>query len=138
MLRNDLISAIEEAIQRAQAAGSLPDFEVPPIPVEHPRREFKGDYATPVCMQLARPARMAPYDIAQAVVQHFPRVEIEANLPDPAFGITGDLSLEAPRKGKSLSFLRTPGRSDQAGPFLATGVFPIQTGRRSHVHMAGL
>ncbi|MFH1085312.1 MAG: arginine--tRNA ligase [Chloroflexota bacterium] len=71
MLDQALQRAIAQAIQQAQAAGDLPAFYVPAeIPVERPKQESMGDYATPVCMQLARMARLAPIKIAQAVVAH--------------------------------------------------------------------
>lgn len=75
MLRNELIEALADAIRRAQDEGALPSFDVPAIPLEHPRRRGTGDYASPVCMQLARLAKMAPMGIAEVVVKHLPSLE---------------------------------------------------------------
>jgi len=62
---------IAAALQRAQRKGALPAFERPDvIPVERPKYPEQGDYASPVCLQLARVARMAPIKIAEAVAAH--------------------------------------------------------------------
>ncbi len=70
MVRDKLAQRVAEAIQEAQRQGDLPPFDVPPIPMERPRQADHGDFATPVCLQLAREARMAPRNIAQKVLQH--------------------------------------------------------------------
>jgi len=73
MIENELQKAISQAIQAAQQQGDLPAFDLPEeIPVEHPKQEEMGDYATPVCLQLARQARMAPIKIAETVAAHLP------------------------------------------------------------------
>ncbi len=69
MIEIELRGALAAAIKRAQRHGDLPSFAMPEdIPVEHPRQPEMGDYASPVCMQLARYARMAPIKIAEAIV----------------------------------------------------------------------
>jgi arginyl-tRNA synthetase len=40
--------------------------------MERPRQSHHGDYASPVCLQLAREAHMAPREIATRVVEHLP------------------------------------------------------------------
>jgi arginyl-tRNA synthetase len=72
LIRDQIASLIEEAIQSAQEAGTLPTFPIPAVGVERPRQAEHGDYATPVCLQLAGEARMAPRAIAAQVVQHVP------------------------------------------------------------------
>jgi arginyl-tRNA synthetase len=67
MIDDQLRRAITKALKKAQKSGDLPPFEIPDVPVERPKQEEMGDYATPVCMQLARYARMAPIKIAEAV-----------------------------------------------------------------------
>ncbi len=75
MLDIALQKAIAVALKKAQKHGDLPAFEIPAdIPVEHPKSEALGDYATPICMQLAKFARMAPIKIAPMVVKHLPRL----------------------------------------------------------------
>lgn len=72
LTRDRIASLIRRGIVSAQEEGSLPPFETPQIGVEHPRQEEHGDYATPVCLQLAGAARMAPRDIAIRIVEHLP------------------------------------------------------------------
>ena len=75
MIDVELQQAIARALKRAQHHGELPPFEIPAdIPVERPKSEAMGDYATPVCMQLAKFARMAPIKIAGAVAKYLPQL----------------------------------------------------------------
>ena len=67
---HELSAAVRAAISAAQAAGTLPSFDIPDVLVERPRETTHGDYATAVALQLARPARMAPLKIAEAIVGH--------------------------------------------------------------------
>ncbi len=69
LLSKDLESRFRAALMAAQAAGELPAFEVPEVPVERPKQAGYGDYATPVAMQLARVARQAPLAIAETMVR---------------------------------------------------------------------
>ena len=71
LLNEDLARLLGEAVARAQAAGALPAFEIPAVPVERPKQAAHGDYATPIAMQLARLARQAPLRIAETVVRYF-------------------------------------------------------------------
>jgi len=63
---------VREAILAAQEAGDLPSFDPPRLVVERPQREEHGDYATNVALRLARPARMPPVGIAEAIASHIP------------------------------------------------------------------
>ena len=73
MIRDDLVQLIGKAIKKAQKKGGLPKFDVPEVTLDRPKDETHGDYATPVCMSMARLARMAPVQIAQIVVGHMQR-----------------------------------------------------------------
>jgi len=69
----DLQRDIARAIRLAQRKGDLPPFDLPDeMPLERPKQESMGDLATPVCLQLARLARMAPVKIAEQVVRYLP------------------------------------------------------------------
>jgi arginyl-tRNA synthetase len=68
MIRDDIIQLIERAIKKAQKKGDLPKFDPPEVVLERPKDEGHGDYATPVCLSMARLARMAPVQIAEKVV----------------------------------------------------------------------
>jgi arginyl-tRNA synthetase len=73
MIRDDIIRLIERAIKKAQKKGDLPKFDLPEVILERPKDETYGDYATPVCMSMARLARMAPVKIAEKVVARLDR-----------------------------------------------------------------
>lgn len=75
-VRHSLGLEIQAAIEKAQAAGDLPAFEIPAAVVEKPRDASHGDYATPFAMQAASAIRkaqlpkMAPKLIADALIKH--------------------------------------------------------------------
>ena len=52
-----------------QGAIELADIPTDP-PVEKPKNPEHGDYATSICLQLAKPARKNPREIAQAFLVH--------------------------------------------------------------------
>jgi arginyl-tRNA synthetase len=79
MLSEDIAALAHEAIREAQESGDLPTFDIPQIPVERPRQDAHGDFATPVCLQLARLARMAPMRIAQIIVDRLPETSYVGN-----------------------------------------------------------
>lgn len=89
MLRisRDLSEKLVMAIRAAQAAGDLPAFDVPALVVERPKKPDYGDYASPVAMQVAREAKRAPMQIAEAVVKHFPTSDYiaEVTISAPGF-----------------------------------------------------
>jgi arginyl-tRNA synthetase len=84
---HELAAAVRAAISAAQAAGALPAFDIPDVLVERPRETTHGDYATAVALQLARPARMAPLKIAEAIVAHLVRPDYlsEIGVAPPGF-----------------------------------------------------
>ncbi|GAB4570904.1 MAG: arginine--tRNA ligase [Anaerolineae bacterium] len=77
---------ITQAIAQAQAAGDLPAFEIPEVRVQAPNNPELADYASPVAMQLARLARMAPLKIAEAIVKHLPSAEFVGHVEVAAPG----------------------------------------------------
>ncbi len=72
LIRDQIAGLIRDGLKEAQASGALPDFPIPEITVERPRQSEHGDYSSPVCLRLAREARMAPREIAARVVAHLP------------------------------------------------------------------
>ncbi|MEO1442875.1 MAG: arginine--tRNA ligase [Chloroflexota bacterium] len=66
---------VEQAIKAAQAAGDLPVFDIPEIPIEAPKKPEFGDYACPVALRLAKDAKMKPPQIAQEIAKHMPEAE---------------------------------------------------------------
>jgi len=73
MIRDDIKRLIEKAIKKAQKKGDLPKFDPPEVVLERPKDGSRGDYASPVCLGMARLARMAPAIIAEKVVAHMER-----------------------------------------------------------------
>jgi arginyl-tRNA synthetase len=87
MVRDDLIQLVEKAIKKTQKKGDLPKFDLPPVTIERPKDETHGDYATPVCLGMARLARMAPVQIAEKVIAHMehPDYVDSAEVAHPGF-----------------------------------------------------
>jgi arginyl-tRNA synthetase len=68
MIKTEIEELIRAAVRSAQESGALPAVAVPEIHVERPQRPEHGDYASNVPLRLAGTARMAPMDIASAIV----------------------------------------------------------------------
>jgi arginyl-tRNA synthetase len=70
-IRTQVRDAVRRAWDRAIADGTLPplpdDVPRPPVEVEHPAEPEHGDFASNLAMKLARPYRMAPLAIADAL-----------------------------------------------------------------------
>jgi arginyl-tRNA synthetase len=80
-LREQIAALTRAGLQAVQASGALPAFDIPDIiPVDQSRHEAHGDYASPVCMGLAKVLRRAPLQIAQAVAQHLPAADFVAHV----------------------------------------------------------
>jgi arginyl-tRNA synthetase len=70
-MHDTITEHLAKALREALAGAGLP---IPDdVAWEVPRDEAHGDYATNVAMALARPARKAPRQIAEAIVSHFPK-----------------------------------------------------------------
>ena len=61
----------QEAAEAARKAGRLSFAELPPFIIEVPREKNHGDLAANLAMVLARPARMAPRQIAAILIEFF-------------------------------------------------------------------
>lgn len=76
-IRNELIAALNQAVQAAVQAEDLPAGDYPePFLEQPPQKEF-GDYATNLAMQSAKVARRAPRQIAEAIIRHLDTPLIE-------------------------------------------------------------
>ncbi len=75
MIKHEITELIQQAIRKAQKKGDLSSFTLPEIPLEHPKQAEHGDYATPVCLQLANLARMAPVKIANILIKYLPETD---------------------------------------------------------------
>jgi arginyl-tRNA synthetase len=85
LIRDQIAALIATGLEAAQEKGVLPEFEIPEVVVERSRQSDHGDFGSPVCLRLAREARMAPIEIARRVVEHFPAApfvgDVEAAMP---------------------------------------------------------
>jgi len=75
VIRDDIAKLVTKAIKKAQRKGDLPKYDSPPVEVSRPKDIAHGDYTTPVAMQSARFARMAPLLIAQAIAKRLPKAD---------------------------------------------------------------
>jgi len=75
VIKADLEALVQAAVVKAQAAGELAPVPVPPGVIERPQRPEHGDYACSLPLRLARAARAAPLDIANAIVRHIAPVD---------------------------------------------------------------
>lgn len=87
MIHHELAGMVTKAINKAQKKGDLPPFEIPEVTIEHPKQAGHGDLASPICMQMARLARMAPMQIAETVVKYLPLAEFlgQVTVAHPGF-----------------------------------------------------
>ena len=60
----------EEIKQAVIQSGLATEDQIPDVVLEKPKEKDHGDYATNVAMQLARVAKKAPRQIAEAIVEH--------------------------------------------------------------------
>lgn len=89
-MREALGAAVQDALDRAEAAGDLrrPEGAAwPPISIERPARPEHGDYATNAAMQLAPIVRDAPLKIAETLKRHLglPDGVAEVSVAPPGF-----------------------------------------------------
>nr|VFJ59986.1 MAG: arginyl-tRNA synthetase [Candidatus Kentron sp. FW] len=91
------------------------DLSARQIPIERTRNPDHGDFATPVCLALAKTARRKPREIAERVVANLPDSDLVARveIAGPGF-INFHLRDEAFRNGvrEILAAPKTYGRSD--------------------------
>ena len=66
-LARELADEIAGAIALAQESGDLPALALPPIELRPPRQAEHGDFACNIALQLARPARRPPLEIARLI-----------------------------------------------------------------------
>lgn len=71
-IRNHLAELVKQAIANAQGTGALPAFPLPDVEIGRPQKKEWGDFATAQPLRLAKEAKRAPLQIAQAIVAHFP------------------------------------------------------------------
>lgn len=65
--RRQAAEIVGAAYRAAVQAGALPEAETPPVVVETPKDAANGDWASTFAMQCAKPLRMPPRKIAEAI-----------------------------------------------------------------------
>ena len=75
-IRRHISECVRTALDTAQASGQLPEVEVADLSIERPRTPENGDYSCSLAMKLARPMRMNPRAIGEAIVAVLPDSEI--------------------------------------------------------------
>jgi arginyl-tRNA synthetase len=78
----------EEIKQAVIQSGLATEDQIPDVVLEKPKEKDHGDYATNVAMQLARVAKKAPRQIAEAIVEHLNKEKayvIEIEIAGPGF-----------------------------------------------------
>jgi arginyl-tRNA synthetase len=83
-LHDPVLADLATRIRAALVAAGLPDSDPA---LERPKQADHGDWATTVALRLAKPAKQAPRDIAQRLVDHLelPDVVTEATIAGPGF-----------------------------------------------------
>jgi len=85
-IQDELGAAILRSVAQAKAAGRLPnDLAVPEsITLDRPKNRDHGDYATSIALALAKPAGLAPRDVASIVSEYLNSDEATSRGASPA------------------------------------------------------
>ena len=70
LLRKRLTEILNQAVGKSMASGDLKLKTLPPIILETPKDEIKGDYATTLAMTLASIEKASPRTIAEKIVNY--------------------------------------------------------------------
>ncbi len=85
MLRQELVSLLEQTLREVQSQGKIPAISIPEINVEHPQKEMHGDYATSLPIRISRLAGVKPLELANIIIAIIPPMpmlkKIEAVAP---------------------------------------------------------
>ena len=65
MVRKEIEKLIKKSIKKLQKKKIFPIFEIPDIKIDHPEDRRYGDYSTNLVMQISKPARKNPMEIAE-------------------------------------------------------------------------
>lgn len=86
-MKDTLSNLLTHALAAAKSTQLIPDDCSPVINLERPKREGQGDFSSNLAMLLAKPAKRAPREIAQALVEHLPshRAVTKVEIAGPGF-----------------------------------------------------
>lgn len=85
-ITDTLATLVSEALESAQASGSLPAAGDVEIKIERPKLAEHGDFSTSLPLALARSMRMAPIQIAEAIAAAIPENEMVGDVTHAAPG----------------------------------------------------
>ena len=82
-----IVSADQDLVAAAQAAGDLPKFAAPEVELEHPQRPEHGDYSANLPLRIQGLARMKAVEVAEVLRSHVPAHEAvsEVEVAPPGF-----------------------------------------------------
>ncbi len=88
-LQQRLALVVHDALKSALDAGELGQLAALPavqeITIQKPKQPELGDYATPVAMALAKPSRLAPIAIAEAIARYLVSDDLKVEVAKPGF-----------------------------------------------------
>jgi arginyl-tRNA synthetase len=64
-----LAALVRSAVERAQASGELPPFDIPAFQLERPARKEHGDWSSSIALEVAKQAKMPPRAVADAIAK---------------------------------------------------------------------
>ena len=72
LIRFEVGRLVRTALDSAIGNGTLPDVEIEDLSIERPQKAENGDFSCSLAMKLARPMRMNPRAIGQAIIDSLP------------------------------------------------------------------
>ena len=75
-IRRQISDSVSAALASAQSSGKLPAVEISDLSIERPQKSENGDFSCSLAMKLARPMKMNPRAIGQAIVDALPDSDI--------------------------------------------------------------
>ena len=108
LVRDRVAALVSAALESAQARGELPEVDPPSVLVERPQKPEHGDYSSNIGLRLARPMRMSPLAIAEAIAARVsgPGLIASASAAPPGFV---NITLDAEWLTGQVDEIRTSG-----------------------------
>ena len=75
MIRQKLAALVTQALEQGRAAGIFSSETFPTVILDTPANEAHGDFACNIALQLAKPERKAPRQVAEALLQQLQDAE---------------------------------------------------------------
>ena len=72
MIRDEILTLVQQALLDAQAAGDTPQFVAPVATIEHPQRPSHGDFSANLPLRIQGLAKMKAIDVARVMQRYVP------------------------------------------------------------------